>query len=96
MHHLLAIGAKIAGVVFNRAESRDFERSVSRFSQRSIRPGADGTANGRAGSSLRLPGASGNGRGKASPDGAAAAASATATIDPVTRAVQSDFKGENL
>jgi capsular exopolysaccharide synthesis family protein len=28
--HLQAIGARLAGVVFNRAEARDFERSVSR------------------------------------------------------------------
>jgi capsular exopolysaccharide synthesis family protein len=32
MAHLRAIGAKLAGVVFNRAQSRDFDRSVNRLS----------------------------------------------------------------
>lgn len=85
MHHLLAIGAKMAGIVFNRAEARDFEKSVSRFSQRSIRSSDYRYANGNG---LRLPG----GNGKTDPDGKAAAA---AGVDPVTRAVASDFKGEN-
>ncbi|MGH7213914.1 MAG: polysaccharide biosynthesis tyrosine autokinase [Tepidisphaeraceae bacterium] len=34
--HLMAIGARLAGVVFNRAQSKDFEQSVSRLSMRSI------------------------------------------------------------
>jgi capsular exopolysaccharide synthesis family protein len=53
MHHLITIGAKIAGVVFNRAETRDFERSVSRFSQRSLRPASDYAGHGT--SNLRPP-----------------------------------------
>jgi Mrp family chromosome partitioning ATPase/uncharacterized protein involved in exopolysaccharide biosynthesis len=84
MHHLLAIGAKMAGIVFNRAEAKDFEKSVSRFSQRSIRSG-DNRGNGNG--NLRLPN---NGKGEA-----AAVATASAGVDPVTRAVQSEFKGDN-
>jgi capsular exopolysaccharide synthesis family protein len=34
--HLAAIGARLAGVVFNRAQSSDFERSISGMSMRSI------------------------------------------------------------
>ena len=34
--HLAAIGARLAGVVFNRAQSSDFERSISGMSIRSI------------------------------------------------------------
>lgn len=88
MHHLLAIGAKLAGLVFNRAEARDFERSVSRFSQRSIRSG-DYARGGNG--SRRLPGAKAGQDGK----GGDAATATAATMDPVTRAVASDFKGEH-
>ena len=34
MSHLLVIGARLAGVVFNKAQSRDFERSISSMSLR--------------------------------------------------------------
>lgn len=34
--HLQSIGARLAGVVFNRAEARDFERSVSRSTVQSL------------------------------------------------------------
>ncbi len=36
LRHLMSIGAKIAGVVFNRAQARDFERSLSNVSMRSV------------------------------------------------------------
>lgn len=36
LRHLMSIGAKIAGVVFNRAQARDFERSLSNMSMRSV------------------------------------------------------------
>jgi capsular exopolysaccharide synthesis family protein len=36
LQHLSSIGARLAGVVFNRAQARDFERSVSRMSMRSV------------------------------------------------------------
>ena len=35
LQHLLSIGARFAGVVFNRAQTRDFERSISGMSLRS-------------------------------------------------------------
>lgn len=38
---LKLVGARVMGIVFNRAEENDFERSVSRFSMRSIRPGQE-------------------------------------------------------
>jgi Mrp family chromosome partitioning ATPase len=92
MHHLIAIGAKMAGIVFNRAEARDFEKSVSRFSQRSIRS-SDYRANGNGnGTGLHLPGG-GIGGIKTDPD--AKASAAAGGVDPVTRAVASDFKGDN-
>ncbi|CAN5609441.1 hypothetical protein BH10PLA1_BH10PLA1_05310 [soil metagenome] len=36
LRHLMSIGAKVAGVVFNRAQARDFERSLSNVSMRSV------------------------------------------------------------
>ncbi len=52
MAHLRAIGASLAGVVFNRAQSRDFDRSVNRLSlSRSIARGnghSTAPANGRS------------------------------------------------
>jgi polysaccharide biosynthesis transport protein len=36
MQHLMSIGARFAGVVFNRAQARDFARSISGISLRSI------------------------------------------------------------
>ncbi|HEY1683556.1 MAG TPA: AAA family ATPase [Tepidisphaeraceae bacterium] len=38
---LRMVGARVLGIVFNRAEEADFERSVSRYSMRSIRPGQE-------------------------------------------------------
>lgn len=38
---LRLVGAHVMGIVFNRAEEDDFERSVSRYSMRSIRPGQE-------------------------------------------------------
>ena len=50
--HLAAIGARLAGVVFNRAQSSDFERSISGMSMRSIArhpsPNGNGNGNGHA------------------------------------------------
>ncbi|HEX4052884.1 MAG TPA: AAA family ATPase [Tepidisphaeraceae bacterium] len=40
--HLHAIGARLAGVVFNRAQSQDFERSTNRLGLGSIPAGTDG------------------------------------------------------
>ncbi|MGD0541956.1 MAG: AAA family ATPase [Tepidisphaeraceae bacterium] len=40
--HLHAIGARLAGVVFNRAQAHDFERSTNRLGLGSIPAGADG------------------------------------------------------
>lgn len=42
-HHLRSIGARIAGVVFNRAMTRDFEQSVSGISMRSAARASQGT-----------------------------------------------------
>jgi capsular exopolysaccharide synthesis family protein len=42
MLHLASIGCKLAGVVFNRAQSQDFERSVSRMALPSIPATANG------------------------------------------------------
>jgi succinoglycan biosynthesis transport protein ExoP len=42
MRHLISIGARLAGVVFNRANPRDFEQSVSRLSMRSVRVNGNG------------------------------------------------------
>lgn len=43
--HLHAIGARLAGVVFNRAQSQDFERSTNRLGLGSIPAGTDGRRN---------------------------------------------------
>jgi len=40
--HLHAIGAKLAGVVFNRAQAHDFERSTNRLGLSSVPAGSDG------------------------------------------------------
>jgi hypothetical protein len=40
--HLHAIGGKLAGVVFNRAQAHDFERSTNRLGLSSIPAGTDG------------------------------------------------------
>jgi capsular exopolysaccharide synthesis family protein len=49
LSHLLSIGARFAGVVFNRAQARDFERSISGMSLRSIARGNGRNGNGSAG-----------------------------------------------
>ncbi|MDQ3438901.1 MAG: AAA family ATPase [Planctomycetota bacterium] len=53
LQHLLSIGARFAGVVFNRAQTRDFERSISGMSLRSVarhqQHGANGNGNGAGG-----------------------------------------------
>ncbi len=41
--HLMGIGARFAGVVFNRAQARDFARSISGISLRSIARQSNGT-----------------------------------------------------
>jgi capsular exopolysaccharide synthesis family protein len=43
LSHLAAIGARLAGVVFNRAQAHDFERSISGVSMRSGIPNASRT-----------------------------------------------------
>ncbi|MGD0388065.1 MAG: AAA family ATPase [Tepidisphaeraceae bacterium] len=43
--HLHAIGARLAGVVFNRAQAHDFERSTNRLGLGSIPAGTDGRRN---------------------------------------------------
>jgi polysaccharide biosynthesis transport protein len=40
--HMHAIGAKLAGVVFNRAQAHDFERSTNRLGLSSVPAGTDG------------------------------------------------------
>jgi capsular exopolysaccharide synthesis family protein len=47
--HLNSIGARVAGVVFNRAQSRDFEQSISGISMRSASRSANGNGASRAG-----------------------------------------------
>ena len=47
--HLNSIGARVAGVVFNRAQSRDFEQSISGISMRSASRSANGNGVSRAG-----------------------------------------------
>ena len=43
IQHLMGIGARFAGVVFNRAQARDFARSISGISLRSIARQSSGT-----------------------------------------------------
>jgi Mrp family chromosome partitioning ATPase len=47
--HLNSIGARVAGVVFNRAQSRDFEQSISGISMRSASRSTNGNGASRAG-----------------------------------------------
>jgi capsular exopolysaccharide synthesis family protein len=54
LNHLNGIGARLAGVVFNRAQTNDFERSISGMSMRSV-----ATIGGRSGGNGR-PSASGD------------------------------------
>jgi len=80
MSHLTSIGAKFAGVVFNRAQARDFETSVSGISLRSIARQHE-TIHGRNGH------ANGNGGFRK-----ADAASGGKAFGPVARAVASSVK----
>jgi capsular exopolysaccharide synthesis family protein len=81
LSHLLSIGARFAGVVFNRAQSRDFERSISGMSLRSI-----ARANGHGPN---------RGNGHPSPFNTAAAdAASTKAFGPVARAVASSVQTE--
>jgi Mrp family chromosome partitioning ATPase len=43
LQHLQVIGARLAGVVFNRAQSHDFQQSVSRNLIQSVPAAANGT-----------------------------------------------------
>ncbi|HEX8524683.1 MAG TPA: AAA family ATPase [Tepidisphaeraceae bacterium] len=79
MSHLRSIGARFAGVVFNRAQTKDFEKSVSGISLRSISRQND-TIHGRA------PASNGGGFRKAD------AASSGKAFGPVARAVASSVK----
>ena len=56
LSHLAAIGARLAGVVFNRAQAHDFERSISGMSIRSI-------------SRMPIPTSNGNGNGNGKSNG---------------------------
>ncbi|MDB5330353.1 MAG: hypothetical protein JWP03_1504 [Phycisphaerales bacterium] len=49
VQHLQAIGAKLAGVVFNRAQANDFDRSISGLSLRSAAAGSGHQASTRIG-----------------------------------------------
>jgi polysaccharide biosynthesis transport protein len=49
VQHLQAIGAKLAGVVFNRAQANDFDRSISGLSLRSAAAGSGHQASNRIG-----------------------------------------------
>ena len=60
IQHLTSIGARFAGVVFNRAEARDFARSISGISLRSIarqHSAGNGHTNGNGHGSSRREGA---------------------------------------
>jgi succinoglycan biosynthesis transport protein ExoP len=51
LSHLNGIGARVAGVVFNRAQANDFERSISGMSMRSVAAaGGTSRSNGRSAS----------------------------------------------
>jgi polysaccharide biosynthesis transport protein len=55
LQHLLSIGARFAGVVFNRAQTRDFERSISGMSLRSVARHQQTGANGNGAGGFRKP-----------------------------------------
>lgn len=77
--HLTSIGARFAGVVFNRAQAKDFERSISGMSLRSI-----ARANGH-----------GNGRGSGHSPFNTADTAATKAFGPVARAVASSVQNDD-
>ena len=80
--HLQHIGARLAGVVFNRAQARDFEQSINGMSMQS-------TARSIAGA----PGMNGNGmngngmNGRAHPNGHAGHSNGETALGPVASAV---------
>src|SRR5207253_11483101 len=82
MAHLRSIGARFAGVVFNRAQSKDFERSVSGISLRSIARQHD-SLHGRSGNGH----ANGNGNFRKPADATGAKA-----FGPVARAVAASVR----
>jgi Mrp family chromosome partitioning ATPase len=53
--HLAAIGARLAGVVFNRAQTSDFERSISGISLRGSSSRSSANGNGHNASSAMGP-----------------------------------------
>ena len=82
IQHLMSIGARFAGVVFNRAQARDFARSISGISLRSIaRQHQTGASTGHT---------NGNGHGAAS--GFQQRAEGPKAFGPVARAVASSVK----
>jgi hypothetical protein len=81
IQHLHSIGAKFAGVVFNRAQARDFARSISGISLRSVaRQQAQANGHGNGGNGH------GHGHGLRKTEGVKA-------FGPVARAVHSSVKG---
>src|SRR5437763_2080843 len=83
MQHLTSIGAKFAGVVFNRAQARDFARSISGISLRSIARHQQSTGVHPGDAATRTNG-NGNGNGSQRTGGKA--------FGPVARAVASSVK----
>lgn len=93
MQHLRAIGARLAGLVFNRAQARDFDRSVNRLSMaRSISRHSEHGSD--RGSALPRPGST-NGAGTKSANGASGAhgAHSVGQLGPVAKAVVSSVSG---
>jgi polysaccharide biosynthesis transport protein len=80
IQHLMNIGAKFAGVVFNRAQAKDFARSISGISLRSIARQHQTSANGN-GSNGRTNGHGGFNSGEG-----------PKAFGPVARAVASSVK----
>jgi capsular exopolysaccharide synthesis family protein len=80
LHHLQQIGARFAGVVFNRAQSRDFEQSISGMALRSIVQHHRQATNGNGTEGPGYPRAAG--------------AETPKAFGPVARAVASSFRGE--
>jgi len=80
LQHLMSIGARLAGVVFNRAQTRDFERSISGMSLRSIaRHQQQGATT------------NGNGHGRGRDSGFQKSEPGVKAFGPVARAVASSF-----
>jgi polysaccharide biosynthesis transport protein len=83
--HLLAIGSRFAGVVFNRAQARDFETSISGMSIRSIARATGATAGNSNGAAAAAAAATARG-------GFRKAEPQPKTFGPVARAVAGSFK----